>query len=85
MEEIVKKLSPADAISPRSSGGQPSEATPPGPEMRVHAEAIVRQQKRAVVNGNGIPYEIYCDEGPRLGGDDTAPPPLSYFSAAIAF
>lgn len=30
-------------------------------------------------------FEIPCDEGPALGGDDSAPPPLAYFGAALAF
>ena len=30
-------------------------------------------------------FEIVCDEGKNLGGDDTAPPPLAYFAASIAF
>jgi hypothetical protein len=30
-------------------------------------------------------WEMHSDEGAALGGEDTAPPPLAYFSAAIAF
>jgi hypothetical protein len=30
-------------------------------------------------------WEMFCDEGQRVGGQDTAPPPLAYFSAGIAF
>lgn len=30
-------------------------------------------------------FEMVCDEGKSLGGDDTAPPPLAYFAASIAF
>ena len=33
----------------------------------------------------GSTWSIVCDEGAYLGGDDTAPPPLVYFSAAVAF
>jgi uncharacterized OsmC-like protein len=29
--------------------------------------------------------EIICDEGAYLGGDDSAPPPLAYYSVSIAF
>jgi hypothetical protein len=28
---------------------------------------------------------MWCDEGTSMGGDDSAPAPLAYFSAAIAF
>jgi hypothetical protein len=30
-------------------------------------------------------FEIVCDESALIGGDDSAPPPLSYFAASIAF
>jgi hypothetical protein len=45
------------------------------------AEKVVRQQKK----GTFSHFEIWCDEGARIGGDDTAPPPLAYFAASIAF
>lgn len=30
-------------------------------------------------------FVIDCDEGPNVGGDETAPPPLAYFAASYAF
>lgn len=30
-------------------------------------------------------FEIPCDEGEALGGDNSAPPPLAYFASALAF
>lgn len=30
-------------------------------------------------------FEMICDEGRNLGGDDSAPPPLAYFAASVAF
>lgn len=50
----------------------------PGRNMRK--EAKVR-----LVQPANVTYEIACDEGPWLGGDDSAPPPLAFFSASIAF
>jgi uncharacterized OsmC-like protein len=47
----------------------------------VVADKLARQQKRATFGR----FEILCDESARLGGDDSAPPPLAYFSAALAF
>ncbi len=47
----------------------------------VTAETTVRQQKQAVFGR----FEILCDESERIGGDDSAPPPLAYFAAAVAF
>lgn len=47
----------------------------------VEATTLERQLKRA---GFGR-FEMLCDEGEAIGGDDTAPPPLAYFGAALAF
>ena len=30
-------------------------------------------------------FMVRCDEGARLGGTDTAPSPLSYFTIAVGF
>ena len=59
-------------------------------EVRVHVEArtLEGMKKEALVNVEnpvGSVFRMRCDEGAHLAGDDTAPPPLSYFSAAIAF
>ncbi|MFQ5660682.1 MAG: OsmC-related (seleno)protein [Gammaproteobacteria bacterium] len=56
-------------------------------EINVIAEAQDNLKKRAIVKPN-IPtwsaFKILCDEGIALGGEDTAPSPLCYFSAGIA-
>ena len=35
--------------------------------------------------GTGTGFEIFCDESRMIGGDDSAPPPLAFFAAALAF
>jgi len=54
-------------------------------EVNMSAEAGLKQKKSAVVSVN-IPgfsaVKLNCDEQPPVG-DDTAPPPLAYFSAGI--
>jgi hypothetical protein len=89
MDEIVKKVKDA----------APTSATPTGPpgsldreiRLRVQATTLGRQKKRAEVwsevsgQSAGSRWAIQCDEGTRVGGDDTAPPPLAYFSAGLAF
>ena len=59
------------------------EQTPAGLRFGfdLRAERVTRQEKRATFAG----FELRCDESARLGGDDTAPPPLAYFAAALAF
>lgn len=42
--------------------------------------------KLATVSRNGAGHMSFaCDEGPTLGGLGSAPTPLMYFSAALAF
>jgi uncharacterized OsmC-like protein len=56
-------------------------------EVNVVAHAEERQKKKGVISVNipGFsPVKLYCDEQPPVG-DDTAPPPLAFFSAGIAF
>ena len=59
------------------------EETPEGRRFAfdVRAHKTVRQQKKATFGK----FEILCDEGANIGGDDTAPPPLAYFAASVAF
>jgi hypothetical protein len=47
----------------------------------------MRKEARVTIlePAKGTAYDIACDEGFWLGGDNTAPPPLAYFSASIAF
>ena len=84
MEQIVRKLESTDGAMVQQAA--PQDGTRRDIIIRVEAETLARQQKRAVVKtARGGGFEIYCDEGTQLGGDDEAPPPLAYFSAGIAF
>ncbi len=52
----------------------------------VEVEGITPFLKVATACHNGQAwYTFASDEGPHLGGLGSAPPPLAYFSAAIAF
>jgi hypothetical protein len=70
----------------------------PGPEgldptiqtREIAFEADVRSVtpflKLATVSHNGTAHQTFaCDEGRSLGGLGSAPTPLMYFSAALAF
>jgi hypothetical protein len=50
-------------------------------EIEAECETLDKMRKVARVQG----FEVFCDEGERLGGDNTAPSPLGYFVAAIGF
>jgi hypothetical protein len=92
MDEIVTKVgeapSSADVDSGRASAQQSVER-----DIRVYvsAKTVGHQKKRAEVwttaQGSrwGSRFAILCDEGKAIGGEDSAPPPLAYFSAGIAF
>ncbi len=49
--------------------------------VEAHCESLERQRKVAHVQG----FTVYCDESERVGGENTAPSPLGYFTAAIGF
>ena len=89
MTDIVEKLIPRTA-SP-GQGGVPSSLQPQQDRelrVKVEAESLEGMKKKAVVTLEqpvGSTFSIICDEGAYLDGEDTAPPPLGYFSAAIAF
>lgn len=89
MDEIVKKL--VSRIAEPGPGGIPGSLQPvQDRELRVSVEAenVAGMKKRAIVTLEqpvGSTFSILCDEGAYLGGEDSAPPPLAYFSAAIAF
>ena len=52
----------------------------------VSAEGITPFLKVATTCRNGEEWHTFAsDEGAHLGGLGSAPPPLAYFSAAIAF
>lgn len=56
--------------------------------VSVEARAAGNQRKEAAVTmvaPAGDTFTIACDEGAYLGGDGTAPSPLAYFSASLAF
>ncbi len=55
--------------------------------IEVDATALEKMRKVGQVH---IPvinetFTIACDEGEAVGGENTAPPPLAYFCASIAF
>lgn len=89
-EQIVIKANamPDYDIMPVISRGPRAPGDPIHVDIEVVAEALERQAKRAFVTsaaGGGSTFEIRCDEAAFLGGDDSAPSPLSYLSAGVAF
>ena len=52
-----------------------------GPSFDVEVVALEGQLKE----GHVRQFTVVCDEGPRVGGTDTAPSPLGYFTLGIGF
>jgi hypothetical protein len=49
--------------------------------IEADCESLDRMRKVAHVQG----FTVYCDESERVGGENTAPSPLGYFTSAIGF
>jgi len=49
--------------------------------LQADAETKERMRKEGHARG----FTVYCDEGERIGGDNSAPPPLAYFGLSLAF
>jgi hypothetical protein len=52
-----------------------------GPYFIAEVSLLEDHVKHGRVGG----FSVRCDEGTRLGGSDTAPSPLSYFTVAVGF
>ena len=89
MDEIVKKVEPPTSTTGSDdTPGSLKESQDRELRVRLSAEPLEDMKKQATVTleaPEGSTWSIVCDEGSYLGGDDTAPPPLVYFSAAVAF
>jgi len=49
--------------------------------LEADAEALQKMRKEGHARG----FTVYCDEAERIGGENTAPPPLAYFGLSLAF
>jgi hypothetical protein len=49
--------------------------------LEADAETLERLRKE----GHSRGFTVFCDEGERIGGDNTAPPPLAYFGLSVGF
>jgi hypothetical protein len=90
-EGIVRKDDEAEVSLPSLEKSSDEIQAPQGGkalQVRLTAEARDKMRKRALVSidlPGFSPFVMWCDEGTLLGGEDSAPAPLAYFSAAIAF
>jgi hypothetical protein len=59
----------------------PRDPDRPGPHIVAEVIPIEDQLKVGHVQG----FTVRCDESARIGGADTAPSPLGYFTVAVGF
>lgn len=52
-------------------------------EFVVEADTETLEKMRKEGHARG--FTIHCDEGERVGGENTAPPPLAYFALSLGF
>jgi len=62
-----------------------SEATPPRPAEGPHQEIEVTVLEGQLKQGKVRQFTVMCDESERVGGTDTAPSPLGYFTLGMGF
>ena len=67
--------------TPRSDSGAARPADAPGPQFEVEVQTLEGQLKE----GHVRQFTVMCDEGARIGGTETAPSPLGYFTLGIGF
>jgi hypothetical protein len=90
-EGIVRKVDEAEVSLPSLEESSDEIQAPQGGkafQIRLTAESRDKMKKQALVSidlPGFSPFVMWCDEGTSLGGEDSAPGPLAYFAAAIAF
>ena len=59
----------------------PRDTDRPGPHIVAEVISLEGQLKAGYVQG----FTVRCDESERVGGTDSAPSPLGYFTVAVGF
>jgi hypothetical protein len=52
-------------------------------EFVVEADTETLEKMRKEGHARG--FTVHCDEGERVGGENTAPPPLAYLALSLGF
>lgn len=68
-----------------SDNESPFNITPIKGGLELSFEVRAAKGERQTKKASFGQFEIICDESAMIGGDDSAPPPLAYFAASIAF
>jgi hypothetical protein len=68
-----------------SEPGSPFRIEPTEGGLRLSFDVRAKRGERQSKTAQFDTFEIVCDESTLIGGDNTAPPPLAYFAASLAF
>ena len=68
-----------------SENKSPFDITPIDGGFQLSFEVRAAKGERQTKKAQFDRFEIICDESKMIGGDDSAPPPLAYFAASVAF
>ncbi|NKB98813.1 MAG: hypothetical protein GKR90_10020 [Pseudomonadales bacterium] len=68
-----------------SNNESPFQVTPVEAGFQVSFEVRTVKSQRQTKKAQFDKFEIICDEGQNMGGDNSAPPPLAYFASSVAF
>jgi hypothetical protein len=70
---------------PTIPAATPPAENRPGPHVEVDVYAREGHVKEGRIQQHAHSFTVMCDEGPQIGGTDTAPTPLGYFTLAMGF
>ena len=82
----------AAPLDPRKDSAVPGERAIDKPELPPQGYAFTMSADTETMEGEGQlklgrhrHFEVYCDEPPRIGGEDSHPQPLCYIAMGVGF
>lgn len=87
-----KETRQVEPLDPRKDSTVPGERAIDKPELPTQGYAFTMSADTETIEGKGQlklgthrHFEVYCDEPPRIGGEDSYPQPLCYIAMGVGF
>lgn len=87
-----KETRQVEPLDPRKDSVIPGERAIDKPELPKQGYAFTMSADTETIEGKGQlklgthrHFEVYCDEPPRIGGEDSYPQPLCYIAMGVGF
>lgn len=81
-----KPLDPRlDSAEPGKRSIDKPELPPQGYAFTMAADTETLEEKGQLKVGRHRHFEVFCDEPPRIGGEDAYPQPLCYIAMGVGF